>query len=123
MVSNKLVIKCKNFVVLVDLHILPQGSRKDICWFSEQKKKDICMLLKETIDSRVKDYVEARKRHDLPKNAEFTRNNPLSLKGYGLHITAYFIKRGIHLHCIVGKSNCELRVFPDQFVVYVNQLE
>ncbi|XP_072490566.1 protein SLX4IP isoform X4 [Notamacropus eugenii] len=80
MVSNKLVIKCKNFVVLVDLHILPQGSRKDICWFSEQKKKDICMLLKETIDSRVKDYVEARKRHDLPKNAEFTRNNPLSLK-------------------------------------------
>ncbi|XP_072490565.1 protein SLX4IP isoform X3 [Notamacropus eugenii] len=42
--------------------------------------KDICMLLKETIDSRVKDYVEARKRHDLPKNAEFTRNNPLSLK-------------------------------------------
>ncbi|XP_043842326.1 protein SLX4IP isoform X2 [Dromiciops gliroides] len=121
--SNKFVVKCRNFAVLVDLHILPQGSRKDTNWFSEQKKEDICMLLKETIDSRVKDYLDACKRLDLSKNAEFTRYNPLSLKGYGLHITAYFIKRGVHLRCIVGKPNCELRVFPDQFVVCVNQLE
>ncbi|XP_068931519.1 protein SLX4IP isoform X2 [Petaurus breviceps papuanus] len=104
--SNKLVIKCRNFAVFVDLHIFPRGSRKDFSWFSEEKKKDICILLKETIDSRVKDYLEARKQHDLSKNAEFTRCNPLSLKGYGLHITAYFVKRGIRLRCIVGKPNC-----------------
>ncbi|XP_074065543.1 protein SLX4IP [Macrotis lagotis] len=121
--SNKLVIKCGKFAVLVDLHILPQGLRKDTSWFSEEKKKDICMLLKETIDSRIKDYLDAHKRHELSKNAEFTQYNPLSLKGYGLHITAYFIKRGVHLHCIVGKPKCELHVFPDQFVVRVNQLE
>ncbi|KAM5177924.1 protein SLX4IP isoform 1-T1 [Callospermophilus lateralis] len=113
---------CGNFAVLVDLHISPQGSNKDTSWFSEQKKEEVCLLLKETILSRVKEYLEVRKQHR-PSNTEFTRSSPLSLKGYGFQITAYFLKRGIHLRCIESSQNTELRVFPDRFVVCVNQLE
>ncbi|CAO2578603.1 Protein SLX4IP, partial [Lemmus lemmus] len=115
------LFQCGNFAVLVDLHIVPQGPNKDSSWFSEQKKEEVCLLLKETIDSRVKEYVGIYKQHR-PSNAEFTRSSPLSLKGYGFQITAYFIKRGIHLRCIQSSQNTELRVFPDRFVVCVSQL-
>lgn len=112
---------CGNFAVLVDLHVLPQGSSKDTSWFSEQKKEEVCLLLKETIDSRVKEYLQVRKQHR-PSDTEFTRSNPLSLKGYGFHITAYFLKRGIRLRCLRGSPRTELQVFPDRFVVCVSQL-
>uniref|UniRef100_A0A5F5PU92 SLX4 interacting protein n=1 Tax=Equus caballus TaxID=9796 RepID=A0A5F5PU92_HORSE len=79
MASKKFAIKCGDFAVLVDLHILPRGSNQDTSWFSEQKKKEVCLLLKETIDSRVKQYLEVRKQHR-PSNTEFTRSSPLSLK-------------------------------------------
>ncbi|XP_059887219.1 LOW QUALITY PROTEIN: protein SLX4IP [Delphinus delphis] len=121
MASKKFAVKCGNFAVLVDLHISPRGSNKDTSWFSEQKKEEVCLLLKETIDSRVKEYLGVRKQHR-PSNTEFTRSNPLSLKGYGFQITAYFLKRGIRLRCLGGSQNAELRVFPDRFVVCVSQL-
>ncbi|XP_049725855.1 protein SLX4IP isoform X2 [Elephas maximus indicus] len=92
---------CGNFAVLVDLHVSPQGSNKDTSWFSEEKKEEVCLLLKETIDARVKEHLEVRKQHRT-SNAEFTRSSPLSLKGCGLQITAYFLKRGIRLRCIRG---------------------
>jgi hypothetical protein len=88
----------------VDLHVLPQGSNRDSSWFSEKKKEGVCLLLKETIDSRVKEYVGIYKQRK-PSSAEFTRSSPLSLKGYGFQITAYFLKRGIHLHCIQSSQN------------------
>ncbi|KAF6089400.1 SLX4 interacting protein [Phyllostomus discolor] len=113
--------KCGDFAVLVDLHVLPQGSNKDTSWFSEQNKEEVCLLLKETIDSRVKEYLEVRKQRK-PSNIEFTRSSPLSLKGFGFQITAYFLKRGIRLRCFGGSQNPELRVFPDRFVVCVSQL-
>ncbi|GAB1286953.1 Protein SLX4IP [Apodemus speciosus] len=81
MASKKFAIKCGNFAVLVDLHVLPQCSNKDSSWFSEQKKE-----------------------------------------GYGFQITAYFLKRGIHLRCIRSSRNTELRIFPERFVVCVSQL-
>ncbi|KAM9249265.1 LOW QUALITY PROTEIN: protein SLX4IP [Dugong dugon] len=112
---------CGNFAVLVDLHVSPQGSNRDTSWFSEEKKEEVCLLLKETIDSRVKEYLEVRKQHR-PSNAEFTRSSPLSLKGYGFQITAYFLKRGIRLRCIRSSPRAELCVFPDRFVVCVSQL-
>uniref|UniRef100_A0A2K5FA62 SLX4 interacting protein n=1 Tax=Aotus nancymaae TaxID=37293 RepID=A0A2K5FA62_AOTNA len=121
MASKKFAVKCGNFAVLVDLHILPQGSNKDTSWFSEQKKEEVCLLLKETIASRVQEYLEVRKQRR-PSNAEFTRSSPLSLKGYGFQITAYFLKRGIRLRCIRSSQNAELHVFPDRFVVCVSQL-
>ncbi|XP_008057773.1 protein SLX4IP [Carlito syrichta] len=121
MASKKFAVKCGNFAVLVDLHVVPQGSNTDTSWFSEQKKEEVCLLLKETIDSRVKEYLEVRKQHR-PSNTEFTRSSPLSLKGYGFQITAYFLKRGIRLRCIGGPQNAELQIFPDRFVVCVSQL-
>ncbi|XP_058535687.1 protein SLX4IP isoform X2 [Ochotona princeps] len=121
MASKKFAVKCGNFAVLVDLHVSPQDSSKDTSWFSEHKKEEICLLLKETIDSRIKEYLEVRKQHK-PSSTEFTRSNPLSLKGYGFQITAYFLKRGIRLRCIRGSPNSDLRVFPDRFVVCVSQL-
>ncbi|XP_023574416.1 protein SLX4IP [Octodon degus] len=121
MTSKKFAVKCRDFAVLVDLHVSPQGSNKDTSWFSEQKKEEICLLLKETIDSRVKEYFEVRKQHK-PSNTEFTRSCPLSLKGYGYQITAYFLKRGIRLRCIGSARNTKLRVFPDRFVVCISQL-
>ncbi|XP_027628626.1 protein SLX4IP isoform X2 [Tupaia chinensis] len=41
MASQKFAIKRGNFAVLVDLHILSQGSNKDTSWFSEQKKEGL----------------------------------------------------------------------------------
>ncbi|CAH6787804.1 Slx4ip [Phodopus roborovskii] len=70
-----LKLNCGNFAVLVDLHVVPQGSNKDSSWFSEQKKEEVCLLLKEAIDSRVKEYVGIYKQHR-PSNAEFTRSSP-----------------------------------------------
>ncbi|KAF2987730.1 hypothetical protein EK904_015142 [Melospiza melodia maxima] len=32
---------CGNFAVLVDVHILPQGSSKDTSWFSDHEKEGI----------------------------------------------------------------------------------
>ncbi|XP_066092139.1 LOW QUALITY PROTEIN: protein SLX4IP [Saccopteryx bilineata] len=121
MASKKFAVKCRGFAVLVDLHVLPQGSNKETSWFSEQNKEEVCLLLKETIDSRVKEYLEVRKQHRL-SNTEFTRSSPLSLKGFGVQITAYFLKRGIRLRCLGGSQGPELRIFPDRFVVCVSQL-
>nr|XP_019590463.1 PREDICTED: protein SLX4IP [Rhinolophus sinicus] len=121
MASKKFAVKCGNFAVLVDLHLFPQGSNKDASWFSEQQKEEVCLLLKETIDSRVKEYLEVHKQHR-PSNTEFTRSSPLSLKGFGFQITAYFLRRGIRLHCFSRSQSPELRVFPDRFVVCVHQL-
>ncbi|KAM8775109.1 LOW QUALITY PROTEIN: protein SLX4IP [Rhynchonycteris naso] len=121
MASKKFAVKCGGFAVLVDLHVSPQGSNKDTSWFSEQNKEEVCLLLRETIDSRVKEYLEVRKQHR-PSNTEFTRSSPLSLKGFGFQITAYFLKRGIRLRCLGGSRGPELRVFPDRFVVCVSQL-
>ncbi|KAJ7398882.1 protein SLX4IP isoform X1 [Pitangus sulphuratus] len=40
-----------------------------------------------------------------------------------LHITAYFLKRWVHLRCALGKRYRELRVFPEKFVVCVSKLD
>ncbi|XP_075781778.1 protein SLX4IP isoform X4 [Pelodiscus sinensis] len=97
MASSKFVIKCGNFAVLVDFHILPQGSSRDSSWFSDHEKEEVCLLLKDTVDSRVKHYLEARKHRGQWKHTECTQSIPLSIK--------------------------DLRVFPDKFVVCVTRLE
>ncbi|XP_075605885.1 protein SLX4IP isoform X1 [Balearica regulorum gibbericeps] len=122
MASNKFVIKCGNFAVLVDVHILPQGSSKDTSWFSDHEKEEVCMLLEEVVASRVKHYLQARKRGQW-KSMEHATSGPLFLTAKSLHITAYFMKRWVNLRCAVGKHYRELRVFPDRFIVCVSKLE
>ncbi|KAJ6659279.1 hypothetical protein lerEdw1_019325 [Lerista edwardsae] len=80
-----LYLKCGNFAVLVDFHIVPQDSRKDTTWFSDQKREEVCMLLKDTIDSRVKQYLKARKWHSQGKQMEYAEANSLSLKALALY--------------------------------------
>lgn len=123
MASNKFVIKCGNFAVLVDVHILPQGSSKDTSWFSDHEKEEVCMLLEEVVASRVKHYLEAPKQRGQWKSMEHSPSGPLFLTANSFHITAYFMKRWVNLRCAVGKHYRELRVFPDRFIVCVSKLE
>ncbi|KAM9017580.1 LOW QUALITY PROTEIN: protein SLX4IP [Ara ararauna] len=123
MASNKFVIKCGNFAVLVDVHILPQGSSKDTSWFSDHEKENVCMLLEEVVASRVKQYLEAPKRRGQWKSVERAPSGPLFLTANNLHITAYFMKRWVNLRCAVGKHYRDLRVFPDRFIVCVSKLD
>ncbi|XP_064302850.1 LOW QUALITY PROTEIN: protein SLX4IP [Phalacrocorax carbo] len=123
MASNKFVIKCGNFAVLVDVHILPQGSSKDTSWFSDHEKEEVCMLLEEVVASRVKHYVEAPKKRGQWKSMEHVTSGPLFLTANSFHITAYFMKRWVNLYCAVGKRYHGLRVFPDRLIVCVSKLE
>ncbi|NXI54377.1 SLX4I protein, partial [Chloroceryle aenea] len=115
--------QCGNFAVLVDVHILPQGSSKDTSWFSDHEKEEVCMLLEEVVASRVKNYLEAPKQRGQGKSMEHTSSGPLFLTANSFHITAYFMKRWVNLRCAVGKRYRELRVFPETFMVCVNKLE
>lgn len=121
--SNKLVLKCGNFAVLVDLHVLPQGTSKDSSWFSDHEKEEVCLLLKDAIDTRVKHHIESRRQQGQVKPKEFTQASPLFLKGTRLRIAAYFIRRWVNLRCVIQHQYRELYVFPDRFVVCVSQLE
>ncbi|NWV19922.1 SLX4I protein, partial [Origma solitaria] len=114
---------CGNFAVLVDVHILPQGSSKDTSWFSDHEKEEVCMLLEEVVASRVKYYLEARKQHGQWKTTEHGSSGPLFLTANSLHITAYFMKRWVNLRCALGKRYRELRVFPEKFIVCVSKLD
>ncbi|XP_042683421.1 protein SLX4IP [Centrocercus urophasianus] len=123
MTSNKFVIKCGNFAVLVDVHILPEGSNKDTSWFSDQEKEEVCMYLEEVVVSRIKRYLEARKKRGQWKSVEHASSAPLFITANNFHITAYFMKRWVNLRCALGKHYRELRMFPDKFVVCISKLE
>ncbi|XP_072121598.1 protein SLX4IP isoform X2 [Mobula birostris] len=126
MSSNKFVLKCGNFAVLVDPHILPQGTNKDTSWFTEHHKEEISALLKENIDLRIKQYLEARKQRGntqtKPKK-ELTPNNPLCIKGQNFRLAAYFMKRHANLRCVTEQKLCGLTMFPDRFIVCLTPCE
>ncbi|NWY65009.1 SLX4I protein, partial [Erithacus rubecula] len=115
--------QCGNFAVLVDVHILPQGSSKDTSWFSDHEKEEVCKLLEEVVASRVKHYLETPKQRGQWKPMEHGSAGPLFLTANSLHITAYFMKRWVHLRCALGKHYRELRVFPEKFIVCVSKLD
>ncbi|XP_053236608.1 protein SLX4IP isoform X1 [Podarcis raffonei] len=102
---HKLVIKCGNFAVLVDFHVTSRDSSKDTVWFSDRKREDVCLLLKDVVDSRVTQYLKGRKQHRQAKETEHTKVNPLSLKAGDFHISAYFVKRWTNLRCIMGRKH------------------
>ncbi|KAJ7341647.1 hypothetical protein JRQ81_006002 [Phrynocephalus forsythii] len=127
MTSCKLVIKCGDYAVLADLNLMPQDSSEHSVWLSDQKREEICMLLKDAVDSRVKQYLRARKRHGQGKQMEDATANPLFMQGHDFHISAYFVKRWVNLRCVgrqqdSGKKT-DLRVFPERFVICVTKLE
>ncbi|NWR30951.1 SLX4I protein, partial [Tachuris rubrigastra] len=115
--------QCGNFAVLVDVHILPQGSSKDTSWFSDHEKEEVCRLLEEVVAFRVKHYLEAPKQRGQWKSMEHGSSSPLFLTANSLHITAYFMKRWVNLRCALGKRYRDLHVFPEKFVVCVSKLD
>ncbi|NXR46776.1 SLX4I protein, partial [Hippolais icterina] len=115
--------QCGNFAVLVDVHILPQGSSKDTSWFSDHEKEEVCKLLEEVVASRVKYYLETPKQRGQWKPMEHGSSGPLFLTANSLHITAYFMKRWVNLRCALGKRYRDLRVFPEKFIVCVSKLD
>uniref|UniRef100_UPI00398E71F3 LOW QUALITY PROTEIN: protein SLX4IP n=1 Tax=Pristiophorus japonicus TaxID=55135 RepID=UPI00398E71F3 len=126
MPSNKFVLQCGNFAVLVDLHILPQGTSKDTSWFTEHHKEEISALVKEDVDLRIKQYLEARKQRGnmQPKpSKELTPSNPLCIKGQNFRLAAYFMKRHTNLRCVTKRQYCGLYIFPDRFVVCITPCE
>ncbi|NWX17131.1 SLX4I protein, partial [Aegotheles bennettii] len=118
--SSLFLFQCGNFAVLVDVHILPQGSSKDTSWFSDHEKEEVCMLLEEVVASRVRHYSKAPKQRGQWKSMD---HGPLFLTANSFHITAYFMKRWVNLRCALGKHYRDLRVFPDRFIVCVSKLE
>uniref|UniRef100_V9KTP8 Protein SLX4IP n=1 Tax=Callorhinchus milii TaxID=7868 RepID=V9KTP8_CALMI len=126
MISNKFTLKCGNFAVLVDLQILPRGASQDTSWFTEHHKEDVCVLLKEAVNLKIKRYLETRKQHGNPQpklSKELTPSNPLCIKGQRFRLAAYFLKRHTILRCITQQQYRDLRVFPDRFVVCVTSHE
>ncbi|XP_045688566.1 protein SLX4IP isoform X2 [Phyllostomus hastatus] len=94
MASKKFAVKCGDFAVLVDLHVLPQGSNKDTSWFSEQNK-EVLVFKSQPISSRevyafaalgvhrilteralrgVSDYFAEHAESPLPPSAKLKRN-------------------------------------------------
>ncbi|XP_041922309.1 protein SLX4IP [Alosa sapidissima] len=126
--SNKFVIKCGNFAVLVDLHALPLGCREDTSWFSQELKEEVSALIREVVDQRVKQFLESRwqpqqKGLQAKQRKELSSANPLCIKGPSFRLAAYFMKRHANLRCIAKQRHRELRVFPERFVVCVSRLE
>ncbi|XP_031434466.1 protein SLX4IP isoform X2 [Clupea harengus] len=125
--SNKFVIKCGNFAVLVDLHALPLGVQEDTSWSSQELKEEVSALIREAVDQRVKQFLESRWQQQKGPQAkymkEMTPANPLCIKGPAFRLAAYFMKRHVNLRCISKQHYRELRVFPERFVVCVSRPE
>ncbi|CAL1578246.1 unnamed protein product [Knipowitschia caucasica] len=93
MPPHKYVIKCGNFAVLVDLHVLPQGDRPaDPSWFTMDQVEEVTALVRDAVDQRVKQYTESLHNRRLPKHKKVLTP-----------ATAFSVK--------------DLRVFPERFVV------
>ncbi|XP_056615979.1 protein SLX4IP isoform X1 [Triplophysa dalaica] len=124
MQSSKFVIKCGNFAVLVDLHILPLGAQDNARWFSTEYRKEVGSLIRDSVEQKVRQFQEARHQKIQPKpKKDVTLNTPLCLEGGNIRLSVYFMKRHINLRCIVRQHYRELRVFPERVVVCASPLE
>ncbi|XP_051945344.1 protein SLX4IP [Xyrauchen texanus] len=118
MQSSKFVVKCGNFAVLVDLHILPLGSQDNASWFFPEHRKEVGSLIRDAVEQKVRQYQEARHLKIQPKpRKDFTLTSPLCLEGGNIHLAVQFLKRHVNLRCVVRQHYRELRVFPERVVV------
>ncbi|XP_026133946.1 protein SLX4IP-like [Carassius auratus] len=118
MQSSKFVVKCGNFAVLVDLHILPLGGQDNASWFSPEHRKEVGSLIREALELRVRQFQETKYQKIQPKlRKDLTLTTPLSLEGGNVRLAVHFMKRHVNLRCIVRQHYRELRVFPERVVV------
>ncbi|XP_072293010.1 protein SLX4IP [Eucyclogobius newberryi] len=122
MAPHKYVIKCGNFAVLVDLHVLPKGDRPaDPSWFTADQVEEVTALVRDAVDQRVKQYTESIHNRGLPKHKrELTPASAFYVTGDGLNLAANFLKRHSNLRCIAKQLYGDLRMFPERFVVCVS---
>ncbi|XP_073690701.1 protein SLX4IP [Garra rufa] len=118
MQSSKFVVKCGNFAVLVDLHILPLGDQDNASWFSPEHRKEVGSLIRDALEPRVRQFQEARYQKVQPKaRKDLTLIAPLYLEGGNVRLALHFMKRHVNLRCVVRQHYRELRVFPERVVV------
>lgn len=123
MAPLKYAIKCGNFAVLVDLHVLPLGEedREDPSWFSADQVEEVTALVRESVDQRVKQYTESHQNKRLPKHKkELPPASAFYVKGKSFSLAANFLKRHSNLRCISKQLYGDLRVFPERYVVCVS---
>ncbi|CAL8367141.1 unnamed protein product [Gadus morhua 'NCC'] len=59
MAPQKLVIKCGNVAVLVDVHALPLGAREeDTSWLTAEHLEEVAVLVQGAVEQRVKLHAE-----------------------------------------------------------------
>ncbi|XP_030011031.1 protein SLX4IP [Sphaeramia orbicularis] len=124
MAPSKFVIKCGNFAVLVDLHVLPLGGQEDASWFTTDHIEEVATLVRDSVEQRVKQYSEFLHNRRLPKQKkELAPASAFHVKGKNFSLVASFLKRHFSLKCIVKQHYGDLRVFPERYVVCVSCLE
>ncbi|XP_032396771.1 protein SLX4IP isoform X1 [Etheostoma spectabile] len=121
MAPLKFVIKCGNFAVLVDLHVLPLGGQEDASWFTTDHIEEVTALVRDAVDQRVKQYTESLHNRKQPKHKkELASASAFFVKGKNFNLVANFLKRHLNLRCIVKQLYGDLRVFPERYVVCVS---
>ncbi|XP_077351126.1 protein SLX4IP isoform X1 [Festucalex cinctus] len=121
MAPLKFAIKCGNFAVLVDLHVLPLGSQEDASWFTPSHIEEVTTLIRDAVDQRVKQYAESFQKGRQPKTKkELAPASAFIAKGKNFNLVANFLKRHFNLRCIVKQHYGELHVFPERYVVCVS---
>ncbi|KAM4590668.1 protein SLX4IP [Odontesthes bonariensis] len=118
MAPLKFVIKCGNFAVLVDLHVLPLGGQGDASWFTTGYTKEVTTLVRDAVEQRVMQYSEflhsrrwSKQKKELPPATAFF------VKGENFDLVANFLKRHSNLRCVFKQ---DLRLFPERYVVCVS---
>ncbi|MED6266626.1 hypothetical protein CHARACLAT_003985 [Characodon lateralis] len=118
MTPFKFVVKCGNFAVLVDLHVLPLGSPESTSWFSTDQVKEVASLVRDPVDQRVKQYAEFLHNRRRPKQKkELPPASAFYVKGENFNLVANFLRRHSKLRCVVEQ---DLRLFPERYVVCVS---
>ncbi|XP_038593068.1 protein SLX4IP isoform X2 [Micropterus salmoides] len=121
MAPLKFVIKCGNFAVLVDLHVLPLGGQEDASWFPTDHIEEVTALVRGAVEQRVKQYTESLHKKRQPKQKkELAPASAFFVKGKNFNLVANFLKRHFNLRCILKQLYGDLRVFPERYVVCVS---
>ncbi|XP_034408170.1 protein SLX4IP [Cyclopterus lumpus] len=118
MAPLKFAIKCGNFAVLVNLHVLPLGGQEDAGWFTVEHIQEVTALVREAVDQRVKQYTDSLHNGRQPKQKkELTPASAFYVKGKNFNLVANFLKRHFNLRCVDKRLYGDLRVFPERYVV------
>ncbi|XP_054456555.1 protein SLX4IP [Anoplopoma fimbria] len=118
MAPLKYAIKCGNFAVLVDLHVLPLGGQEDTSWFTADHIQEVTALVRDSVDQRVRQYTESLHNRRQPKQKkELVPASVFFVKGENFNLVANFLKRHFNLRCVNKQLYGNLRVFPERYVV------